>query len=538
MKINFRLAAALLVLSSALPCPGAGLERYKDWPKSPEYTWLATDDEKKAWKKVATDEEADHFIQLFWAKRDPDLKTPANEFKAIFDERVRDADKKFGMARFRGALTERGKLYILVGRPYTLLTIPGTKPQPIFATRSQEDIDSGTAAGMLRPANDPGTSIGESRVMFTYDANTLPAWSPVKSLTAVFVVEALKDYLGGTNAGMVNSLEVKARAALVVNPGLKEPPHFRTAAELEAETKAAEAAAAEAAKGPALTDTVRQALEDALSKDDAGALSLFPATYREGEVRLQVQLFVPAPAGAPGPDAKLAILVKNKAGGDAARLEEATAFDPIPGGYLASRFFAVPPGDYGVAADVFDATGKVVASAKRSIAVTAASKDFSLSPLLIAGSFFPAPKSAADQAFTLNGYYFITKGERLAPEDGLSFVVRVYNPAVDPATKTVSLSRTVKLKPKGAPAVDLPQPQDPPIPIPDYKGGDAQGLLTVDVSVVLIDTRLGDYLKRPGEYEIRLVMTDAVSKKTAEKAGTFVVTGAFPPKTAAPAPKK
>jgi hypothetical protein len=287
-----------------------------------------------------------------------------------------------------------------------------------------------------------------------------------------------------------------------------------------------------------LTAPVRQALEDTLSKDDAGAMTLFPATYREGEVHLQVQLFVPAPEGAPGPDARLAILVKSKAGGDAARLEEVTGFDSTRGGYLASRFFAVPPGDYGVAADVFDASGKVVASAKRSISVTAAGKDFSLSPLLIASSFYPVPKSAAEQAFTLNGYHFVAKGERLDPEDGLSFVVRVYNPAVDPATKTVSLSRTVKLKPKGAPAVDLPQPQDPPIPIPDLKGEDAKGLLTVDVSVVLIETRLGEYLRRPGEYEIRVVMTDTVSKKTAEGSGTFVVTGTLPPKAGTARPKK
>ena len=232
---------------------------------------------------------------------------------------------------------------------------------------------------------------------------------------------------------------------------------------------------------------MRQALEETLSKDDAGALTLFPITLREGETRLQVQLFVPAPAGAPGPDAKLAILVKNKAGGDAARLEEVTGFDPARGGYLSSRFFAVPPGDYGVAAGVFDASGKVVASAKRSIAIAAAGKDFSLSPLVVASSFYPVPKSTAEQAFTLNGNHFVTKGERLDPEDGLSFVVRVYNPAVDPASKTVRLSRIVKIKAKGAPAMDVPQPKDEPIPVPDSK--EPPGILTVDVAAALIDAQ-------------------------------------------------
>ena len=101
---------------------------------------------------------------------------------------------------------------------------------------------------------------------------------------------------------------------------------------------------------------------------------------------------------------------------------------------------------------------------------------------------------------------------------------------MDPATKSVSLSRTVKLKPKGAPAMDLPQPQDPPIPVPDRKDKDSKEILTVDVSANVIETRLGDYLRKPGEYELRVVVTDNLSKKKAESSGTFVVTGTLPPK--------
>jgi GWxTD domain-containing protein len=514
MKFRHSLAA-LLLASGAW---GAGLQNYKDWNKSPEYTCLATDAEQKAWKKITSDEDADHFIQLFWAKRDPDLKTPVNEFKVVFDQRVKEADQLFAMARVRGALTERGKLYILLGPPTTLSVLRGIKGQPPLQDSS----------GAFPPPNDPGTSIGESIATFTYEAAQLPDWAPVKSFTAQFVVELARDFVAGRNGGDVNSLEVKARTAALKNPDLKAPPHYRTAAEVEAEMKAAEAAAAEALKGPTLSAPVRQALEETLSKEDAGALTLFPITFREGEVRLEVQLFVPAPAGAPGPDAKLAILVKNKAGGDAARLEEVTGFDSIRGGYISSRFFAVPPGEYGVAADVFDVSGKVVASAKRSIAVTAAGKDFSLSPLLIASSFYPVPKSTAEQAFTLNGNHFVTKGERLDPEDGLLFVVRVYNPAVDPLSKTVQLSRSVKIMAKGSPAIDVPQPADPPIPVADSK--DPTAILSVDVAAALIDANLGEYLRKPGEYDLKVSVTDQVAKKTAETSATFTVTGTLPPK--------
>src|ERR1035437_6656081 len=129
-----RRASLAVLLLLATGASGAGLERYKDWNKSPEFTFLATDAEQKAWKKITSDEDADHFIQLFWAKRDPDLKTPVNEFKVVFDQRVKEADQLFAMARVRGALTERGKLYILLGPPKAVTRQAGTKLQPIAAT--------------------------------------------------------------------------------------------------------------------------------------------------------------------------------------------------------------------------------------------------------------------------------------------------------------------------------------------------------------------------------------------------------------------
>lgn len=156
--------------------------------------------------------------------------------------------------------------------------------------------------------------------------------------------------------------------------------------------------------------------------------------------------------------------------------------------------------------------------------------DFAVSPLVIASAFFIVPKPKPEDAFTFSGHRFISKGARLDPTDGLSFVLRVYNPAVDPATKTISLSRTVRFRPKGAQWSDVPQPQDPPTPAPDRKDQASGGILTVDVSAVLIETRLGEYLKKPGDYEIKVAVTDNVSKKKAEAATTFVVTGTLPPK--------
>ncbi len=518
MKIA-RLSAGLILSAAMLPVSAAGLDRFRDWNKSPEFLFLATDAEQKEWKKITTDEQADKFVQLFWAKRDPDLKTPINEYKLGFDQRVKEADQLFSVPRLRGALTERGKAYVLIGVPKTLQRSPGTKPQPLSAPGSAN----------IPPPNDPGTSIGESIVTFVYEAAQLPEWAKVKSLTAEFVVEQSGDFVAGRSSGEVKRLEVNARAALLKNPDLKEAPHFRTPAELEAERQAALAAEAEAAKGPALTPAIRASLEGVT--EDSALLAAVPLAGGDTEdTRIQAQVFLPASVAEPPAGSRLAFLVRGADGKDAARYEEAMPLEPAPGGgRYASRWFSVPPGDYTIAAGVFDPSGKPLGVAKKPVTVAAIPTDFAASPLVIAAAYLQIPKPKPEDAYTFAGHRFIAKGGRLDPTDGLSFVFRVYNPAVDPATKSISLSRTVKLKPKGQPSMDLPQPEDPPVPAPERKEG-AKGILTVDVSAALIETQLGNYLKRAGEYEIRVVVTDNVSKKKAETSGTFVVTGTLPPK--------
>ena len=53
---------------------------YKDWLDK-DVTYIITDDERKAFKKLATDDEREKFIEEFWRRRDPDPDTDENEFK-------------------------------------------------------------------------------------------------------------------------------------------------------------------------------------------------------------------------------------------------------------------------------------------------------------------------------------------------------------------------------------------------------------------------------------------------------------------------
>ncbi len=79
--------------------------------------WLMTSEEQKAWRQVKSDDQAIDFIDLFWARRDPTPGTPRNENRIDFDSRVAYADQYFKEGRTRGALTERGRVLIVLGFP-------------------------------------------------------------------------------------------------------------------------------------------------------------------------------------------------------------------------------------------------------------------------------------------------------------------------------------------------------------------------------------------------------------------------------------
>ena len=49
------LALVAALAASAAAAAGGGLDRYKNWRKSPEFVHLATEDEQKAWKGIRTD---------------------------------------------------------------------------------------------------------------------------------------------------------------------------------------------------------------------------------------------------------------------------------------------------------------------------------------------------------------------------------------------------------------------------------------------------------------------------------------------------
>jgi GWxTD domain-containing protein len=88
---------------------------YNKWLDEDVYHIISAE-EKDVFKKLSTNEERDQFIEQFWKRRDPDPKTPYNEFKEEHYRRVAYANEHFTCG-IPGWKTDRGMVYIKFGPP-------------------------------------------------------------------------------------------------------------------------------------------------------------------------------------------------------------------------------------------------------------------------------------------------------------------------------------------------------------------------------------------------------------------------------------
>ena len=99
---------------------------YKDWLDK-DVTYIITDEERKAFKKLATDDEREKFIEEFWRRRDPDPDTDENEFKEEYYERIAYANEHFASG-IPGWRSDRGRIWIMYGKPDERETHPSGGP--------------------------------------------------------------------------------------------------------------------------------------------------------------------------------------------------------------------------------------------------------------------------------------------------------------------------------------------------------------------------------------------------------------------------
>jgi GWxTD domain-containing protein len=100
-------------------------ERFAKWIEE-EVVYIITPTERDVFFKLETDELRDKFIEEFWKQRDPTPGSVRNEFKDEHYSRIEYANEKFGRGTpFEGWRTDRGRIYITLGKPVQLMRYGG-----------------------------------------------------------------------------------------------------------------------------------------------------------------------------------------------------------------------------------------------------------------------------------------------------------------------------------------------------------------------------------------------------------------------------
>jgi GWxTD domain-containing protein len=88
---------------------------YKRWVDE-DVRWIITDEERKTFNTLKTDDEREQFIEQFWLRRDPDPDTDVNEYREEYYQRIAYANERY-TSGIPGWKTDRGRIYIMFGKP-------------------------------------------------------------------------------------------------------------------------------------------------------------------------------------------------------------------------------------------------------------------------------------------------------------------------------------------------------------------------------------------------------------------------------------
>jgi GWxTD domain-containing protein len=81
---------------------------------------------KAAVESTLAPADRERFMDAFWKKRDLQPETPNNEFREAFLQRVAFADYAFAAPDARGATSDRGRVFVLLGIPSSVHRRPLT----------------------------------------------------------------------------------------------------------------------------------------------------------------------------------------------------------------------------------------------------------------------------------------------------------------------------------------------------------------------------------------------------------------------------
>jgi len=116
----FFLAILLLFVSGSV-CSGQKPQKleknYREWLER-DVIYLINKEERDGFRRLATNEARDKFIEEFWEIRNPNPGSPTNTYRDEIYQRIAFADARFSIGSgMEGWRTDRGRTYITLGPP-------------------------------------------------------------------------------------------------------------------------------------------------------------------------------------------------------------------------------------------------------------------------------------------------------------------------------------------------------------------------------------------------------------------------------------
>ncbi|HET7434893.1 MAG TPA: GWxTD domain-containing protein [Thermoanaerobaculia bacterium] len=427
------------ILSAAAVIAVVAVSGYALTPEHQEFgtgpaQFLMTKDEAARWKSISSDADAQAFIDLFWAKRDPSPGTPRNEYREQFDARVKYADEHFAQTRRKGSVTDRGRVFVLFGPPTHLEKAGmGGENGPGF-----NDIGN-------RPQEE------QPKYIFVYEgAAAQESFGTSNRVTIPFVDKFnTNEFTLERGAGSIAKDADRAIQRALVSPALTEAPKYGAAAPRPAAAAPAAVAAAPASNAP-LTDFRTPAYKTAVSDFSAAKTNPYAAkplfaTWGEyvtpsGEYFVPVSLYMPASAGVAAGDLTFFGVVSDESGKPVAVYEEPAKVEVTPTtnegnrltpGVHFDKSLTLPAGKYKATFGLASAgtpVSMVTTDLNLSGSIDQAAEG--ISQLILSNDIHPLPQAQlATDPFAFGGIKVVPKSDRtFTPNDDLWVFLELRNP--------------------------------------------------------------------------------------------------------------
>lgn len=475
---------AMLLASASMAQLSAS---FAEFPASPA-GFLMTPSERKAYATITSDAEAQGFVDLFWAKRDPNPETLFNEAKADFEARLGAADKQFSYEGHKGSLSDRARVFYLLG-------VPSAPIESVAAPPVSEDEDRPIA--LRRGATQ----------IWKYAKVQLP--KSKDDFVQFYFVESK----GGAGDFLLDPKDKRNKEGLKLLAERQE----------------------KAVLHPKLTEVPRVGLitgTKAATTAQLGVLAIEPKVWPEGAQILaisgvQSDAVRPIWIHAELPDAiapatEAVGRVTRKDGGEVGTFH--TAVTPTSMAGARSYQFSIPidSGDYTVELALLNETGPLAVRTFEAKSEAVAGSGTYISPMYAGVDPRQEPSFKLGDPFNIGGWRIVPRvSNKYSPAEQLSYFCYIVNPGLD-ETGNPKYTMDFKLFVDGKPAGVRPAN---PITLSKI----AENLYMFGSGLPLTS------FTKPAEYKMEIVLLDQVTKATRSLPIVVVIPG---PALAPAAPAK